>query len=445
MLKAVLWGMGALLLPLMYWMPANETKFKKNLVLEVTFPREAREDEAVQREIRSFLRWLRAVCLGLLALIVLCLLLPAADKYTVTLWSLWLLACIVLPYVPYVIFRQRLLALKEQRGWVRHRREVVVNTAALSPGRWLSPWLFLPAVALSLVPALLDREMAVMYIFFAVFCLLFWFGYRYLYRNKAEMVDENTELTKALSQIRKHNWGAMWLVSAYGMAGFSVGLFLWVRTPGLGLALTVLVTVFLCAAAVWIEMRTRRAQEKLTRDSGASWYVDEDDRWLGGILYYNPDDSRTIVNARIGINSTVNVARTSGKIIIGLTLAVLLALPFFGAWLDRQGTQDIDLELREEQLVAGVGSIAFTVQRDRIAHVRLLEELPSDLRRVMGTGLDTLLKGTFTSGETGRVTVLLDPTVGPYLLLDTTDGARYLLGTRDAAATRALYAALGGA
>jgi len=438
MMKVILWISIFWLAPLMYWMLANETRFKKNLVLGVTLPQAAREDADVQREIRGFLRWLRVICVALLLLVVPCVL-PAADRYMMTLWCLWLLAVIVLPYVPYLVYRRRLLALKGRRGWSRTQRTAVVNTSALSPRRWLSPWLFLPPVLVCLVPVLYDREMAVMYAVMAVLCLLFWLGYRYLYRNKAEMVDENTDLTKALSQIRKHNWGAMWLISAYAMAVLCLSMSLWSR-PGLGIALTLGVTAALCIAAVWIEMRTRRVQEKLTRDSGSDWYMDEDDRWIGGVLYYNPDDSRTMVNSRIGINSTVNVAHTPGKLLIGFTLLLLLALPLFGIWIDGMGTRNIDVAIQSDQLEAG----SYTIPLDHIADVQLLEELPSGLRRVMGTGMDTLLKGDFSSELTGRVKVLLDPTVGPYLLIRTTDGTCYLLGTRDASATSALYAQLAG-
>jgi uncharacterized membrane protein len=438
-MKTALWLSVFWVVPLMYWMLANETKFKKNLVLGVTLPQAARQDEAVQREIRSFLRSLRVVCIALLLLIVPCLL-PAADRYMMTLWCLWLLAAIVAPYAPYVICRRRLLELKDRRGWTQTRRTAMVNTAALSPSRWLPPWLFLPSVLLCLVPILYDRAMTVMYAAMAVLCLLFWFGYRYLYRNKAEMVDGNTELTKVLSQIRKRNWGSMWLITAYAMAALCLGMSLWTRIPWLGLSLTVLITIALCVAAVCTEMRTRRLQEKLTRDSGADWYVDEDNRWIGGVLYYNPDDSRTMVNSRIGLNSTVNVAHTPGKLVMGFTLLILLALPFFGLWMDRMSTQDINVTIGAEQLEAG----SYTVPLDRIAEVELLETLPSDLRRVVGTSVNTLIKGDFSSNQTGRVKALLDPTVGPYLLIRTTDGACYLLGTRDAAATAALYARLAG-
>ena len=41
-----------------------------------------------------------------------------------------------------------------------------------------------------------------------------------------------------------------------------------------------------------LEFGLRRAQEKLTVSSGTGWYVDEDDKWLWGLFYYDPHDRR---------------------------------------------------------------------------------------------------------------------------------------------------------
>ena len=75
------------------------------------------------------------------------------------------------------------------------------------------------------------------------------------------------------------------------------------------------------AAAVALELRLRQLQEKLTAQSGRGWYPDDDDKWIWGLFYYNPSDSRLIVNARIGVNTTVNLAKRSGKLLMAAVLA----------------------------------------------------------------------------------------------------------------------------
>ena len=71
----------------------------------------------------------------------------------------------------------------------------------------------------------------------------------------------------------------------------------------------------------------------------------------------------------------------------------------------------------------------------------LLEELPENLVRVNGTGMDTLLKGNFYSNETGNVKVILDPETPPFILIRT-DDKTYLFGTRDSEMTRQIYEVL---
>ncbi|MBR2832733.1 MAG: hypothetical protein IKE57_07410 [Oscillospiraceae bacterium] len=433
----VLWGSVFWIAPLICAMLANETKFKKNIVLGVTLPYSARDDEDVAAVLREFRRRIWIACGVLLVLVVPCVFLK--DTALWTAWGVWIDLCIVLPYVPYVIARRRLMELKAENGWVRESRTAVVDTSAVSIGRWLSPWLFLPPVLLCLVPILFDRAMLAADLMFAFLCLLFWFGYRYLYRNKAEMVDENAELTQALSRLRKYNWGKTWLVLSYAMALYCLSMLLMSVNAWLGLAVIAVVTVGICVFALRIEMRTRRMQEKLTRATGTGWYVDEDEHWIGGIFYHNPDDARTVVNSRIGVNSTVNIAHVPGKIFLVFLVLLLLALPFMGMILGALGSQEIALSVSDGAFTASAGATHYTVPLEEIEEAELLPQLPSGLRRISGTGMNTLIKGHFSADGMGSVEVIADPTVPPFLLIRTDSGRNYLLGARDPAVTRQVF------
>ena len=191
-----------------------------------------------------------------------------------------------------------------------------------------------------------------------------------------------------------------------------------------------------------MEMKIRSIQEKLTKDSGSDWYADEDDRWIFGFLYYNPDDTRTIINSRVGMNSTVNMATVPGKVIMVITALLFVSLPFLGIMLDGVSRQEIVITNTEEAVKADAGWTHYTIDQDDIVSVTLMEKLPDNFRRRVGTGLENLCKGSFVSNETGRVTVLLDPTVSPFLLIETDEGKKYLLGSRDPALTEKIYTEL---
>ena len=166
-----------------------------------------------------------------------------------------------------------------------------------------------------------------MYLLDTAMVLLCWLGYRYLFRNKTEQVDDNTTVTVALTRIRRCQWGKMWLLCAYSCAVMN-----WLAALTLysEAAMTIGLVVFMfviVGVSFSIEFKTRKLQEKLTADSGKDFYVDDDDKWIGGLFYYNPNDDRLVINERVGTNSSVNLAKPAGKVTI-----IAFALYSFAAY-----------------------------------------------------------------------------------------------------------------
>lgn len=438
----ILW-LAVLWLPiLMAGLLCNETKFKKNLVIGVTLPYPAREDEAVQRQLASFRKIQKGLAAGLILAGLLCMLVPDALWNSV-LWGTWLLVSCVAPYVVYARWNGKLKALKEERGWaVLPSSEITVDTAHITPANWQSPLLFLLPLLVSLLPLLWERVFLPVYLMDAGLVLLFYLSYRFLYRNRSERVDEDQSLTAALTAIRRRNWGRMWQLSAWMMAGLSLVFAGMGNHPAAGLAAVLLLCVGMSAAIVWVELNTRSAQERLTAESGKGAYVDEDDLWLWGIFYYNPQDSHLLVNNRVGTNSSFNLARPMGKALMGVLVALMLYLPFCLPLMDSVGEKAPEAALTENAITVSSGRTAYTMERSDLAAAEQLDTLPKDLVRVMGVGLPHLWKGDFHAPDLGRLKVCLDPTCPPFLLLTDSSGDQILLGTRDAREIPALHAAL---
>lgn len=437
MMNMILFGSMIWIPVLIAYMLINEAKFKKNIVIGVTLPKEAREDEKVLSILDTFKKQEILICVILMALGVLCMIF--VKKFSMTVFTIWILMCIVAPYIPYILTNIRLKEYKEEKGWGAQKRTVYTDTAAQRQPEPLNSWLFFPPVLISLIPLVWDHQTWFLYVLFAVLCVLFWFSCRWLYRNKPEMVDENTDVTNTLSRMRRYNWSKMWLVCSWLMAMMALCAGIDFRWSPWGMVTALVLTVFLTVYAIRIEMKTRAVQEKLTKNSGADWYVDEDDRWLYGLLYYNPDDSRVIINNRVGLNTTINIARPAGKIFIGLTALVLAALPFLGIFFDSIDTKPIDMTVSEETVEIRSGLSDYKVSIAEIDSLELREDLLTNLSRRSGTGMEHTLKGHFTSKETGNVTVLVDPTVEPYIFIQTKDGKYWFFGTRDSETTEQLY------
>ena len=432
----------------LFWLPVleaymliNETKFKKNIMLGVTFPADARDDTNIAEVTSKFKKQTIIVCVILMALIIPAYMLSNETNF-MTLWMIWILLAIILPYLPYVPAHLKLREFKEKMGWKKEDRTILIDTASVPPARWISPVSFALPTALSLLPLVFDREFWAVHLLMALSCLASWLGYRYLYRNKSEMVDRNVTLTRALSNVRKANWGKMWLMIAWFMAITSVAMFVMARSAALGTLIMVVSTVIILIVAFRIEMSTRSVQERLTKDSGGEWYVDDDDKWILGMFYYNPDDASWLVNSRIGVNSTVNIAHPVGKVLTALAVIFLLTMPLYGSLFNSFGRRKIDISISDSAVVAKSGMTTYEISRDDIESIVLTDRLPDGLVRVMGTGMPTLIKGDFTADGMGHINVMADPTVPPYVLIRTTSGKYYLLGSRDSSVTEELYSEL---
>lgn len=440
--SVILWLSMIWLPPLLGLFLRNEAKPKKNIIVGTTLPHEAQGDPAVLALTARYKRELKWVCLALM--------LPAISGVFIRdfglnmlLWMIWILVICVAVNIPYVRCNRALRRLKADRGWRREPsgQAVADLRAAAMELKWLSPLWFLPPVVMALVPLLFDRTLWWVCLMDAVLVLLFYACYRWLYRNKAEVVDGDTDRTMALTRLRRYNWGKCWLVIAWATGLFFGGLFL-VESAWLFMALLLIYIVVVVGAVVGLELRVRRLQEKLTADSGGDFYVDEDDHWIWGMFYYNPNDRRLIVNDRVGMNTSVNLARRSGQVIMGASLALLLALPLVGVWLMGMEKAPVELVVTEEAVTASHYGSAFTVDREDIASLEVLEELP-EIRRVAGTGLPSAQTGTFRSEDWGTFTCCIDPRQGPWLLIETVDGRLFLFNATDPAATETVLAEIG--
>lgn len=435
--NTVLW-LSLIWLPiLLYIMLRNETKFKKNIAVGVTLPFEGRQHPEVLARLEQFKKEELYVCIGLILLGIPGIFINFSLSFTI--WFVWMTACVVVPYIPYILCNRDLKRIKVEHGWKQPAATdtVTVDLGAIPEQKWLSPWAFVPALVLSLLTLVFDRDFAIMYLIDAALIIFFWVAYRYLFRNKAEIVDSNTTVTIALTRIRRNQWGKMWLLCAYSVALMNWLAYLTMYSPT---AMTVGIVIFmvvLLGASMHIEFQTRRLQETLTADSGKDFYVDDDDKWLGGLVYYNPNDSRIIINDRVGTNSSVNLAKPAGKLMYGILALLLVTLPLWGLLL---GNSEIKTDIGTDSILIKGGMHEYNISVDDVTDARLLTELPA-ITRVGGTGLPEFLGGDFASQEYGKLKVCLDPTSPPFVLVETEERT-YLIGTKDEALTNAIYEAV---
>lgn len=438
-------------IPLMiYAMLGNETKFKKNIAVGVTFPQAGREDPEVLAQLKRFRTAQRWLCLALVTLAAVGAFLPWSFGWSMTAFLVWVDLCVILPYLPYVRCNRALRQIKADRGWSRQgagRRVTVDLRSAATPVKELSLGHFLLPTLVALIPCLWcfrqgETAFALTLLLNAALTLSCYLFYRYALRRKSEVVDDNTDLTEVLTRLRRQHWRRLSLWTAWYLALLSLCMWGTARRPFLGMCALAVLTLVLLFLVLRQEFSLRRMQERLTADSGVGEYVDEDDKWLWGLFYYDPDDSRLIVNNRVGGNTTVNLARRAGQVLMGLTAALLLLLPLIGVWLVQVERTPVTVAVEGETLVARHMGTCYAVDLEDIETVTLVEERPR-IVRIVGTGMDSVQKGSYSSEQWGPLTACLDPRTGPWLLVETPEDT-YLFGATRAGEAEEAYRLLEG-
>lgn len=425
----LMWASIFWLAPFLGYIMTNNAKFKKNIAVGVTFIEEGKRDEEVISRLNRYKKQVKMITVVLLLAVI-----PGVfvSKFWIllTYYLVWTDVTIFIYAIPFYLCNKDLKAIKKRRGWVQHSGEKVeIDMENIPNFKEISPLLFIIPCIVSLLPLIWDRTFYVLYITSAASVLVFWFSYRYFYRNRSEKVNEEKDLTRVLTQIRHYNWSKIWIVASWMTIPLSFSGLLFISHPALALTLIFLVTAVICVEAVGIEIKLRKMQEKLTKGSGVGAIVDEDDKWIGGMIYYNPNDSRLIVNERVGMNTTLNLARTSGKVITLFLLILILALPFTGPAMNVYYKQPIKIEVTKDEVEASQGITNYRIKLSDIKNVELIDELSDDLVRVNGTSFDDLLKGDFRDGKE-NLTLMLRPNSKPFIRITDKNGKIFVFSFR---------------
>lgn len=440
-------------LPIVAALMANEAKAKKNIVIGCTLPFTAQHDPRVEELCRAYRKWVWRWFFILTAAV-----LPAFFIGRMSLSLAWMMLWVIAALVPYCVlfarYNGRLRTLKKQEGWATPYTGAVVADLGAKPeelGRPYSRWLFIPPLIISLVPCALamfsENEGErwggmILAGTFALCCLMSIIFYPLVFRQRPDVVDSDSRVNAALTRVRRYNWGKTWIAMSWLSALLALGFWLLRESAFWLMLLTLAYTAGMLYFALRAEFAVRRAQERLPRESGARDYVDEDQYWLWGLFYCNPNDRRAMINDRTGMGMGMNLARPAGKITMGLcALLLIVCLPGFSLWFIAMDYTPREARIEDGVLYFEHFTEKYEIALDEISGTELLDELPS-ARRVAGTGLDTLCEGRFDVEGYENVRISLDPGQGCYIVVLTEGGLTRIFNLMTEAETEGFYAEL---
>lgn len=401
------------------------------------------EVEAICRRFRKeMLIWL----LVLAVIPVITLPIPYMSIST-SFWLIWCFGAIVLMEIPFVRANGALRHWKAEQGYAGHQEErrlvEIRDLGALRCLRWTSflvPTLLGLAGAVAALVSVWGQPEAFgvgsVAISFALMTPIFAWAALWMDRQRQKVISSDSQVNLNYNRARRMLWKKFWIIMAWLNtalivafaaatavdAGAGIGLLIW------GTIGYTLILLLLCVEL----LRRQNKLDSAYRDKmDLVGFSDDDACWLGGLIYYNPKDCRTMVEKRVGIGTTMNMAAPGGKAMGVFLLLVLLGVLVLCAWLVRLEFTPIHLSIEGNTLVAEQLKEDYAIPLDTIEEVALVEDLPG-MVRTNGTGMTTLSKGSFRIQETGeRCQVFLNPQNDVFLRLEAGDMTYYMSGATD--------------
>ena len=204
---------------------------------------------------------------------------------------------------------------------------------------------------------------------------------------------------------------------------------------------------------IYIKKKINDLDEELNaKNKNSEIIVDDDDYWIDGMYYYNPNDSSKIVSSRFGYNMTYNLATKHGyfmgkkldKIVLIATFILLVVL------MVPAEISTISMSFSKNPPNISISSFPYSYELDYkdIENVELTDEPISFTLRTNGMATDTKCIGNFKSDKYGKCRVYLyfknkddNP---PYIVVKLKNSKfDYLIyNTKDSQSTKEVYTTL---
>lgn len=362
-------------------------------------------------------------------------------------WLIWCFGAIALMEIPFARANRALRRWKAEQGYGGQqdaRRLVEIrDLGALRCLRWtsfLAPTLLGLAGAVVALISVWGQPEAVgvgsVAISFALMTPIFAWAALWMDRQRQKVISSDSQVNLNYNRARRMLWKKFWIIMAWLNTALIVAFAAATAVDagaGMGLLIwgTVGYTLMLLLLCVELLRRQNKLDNAYRDNMDLVGFSDDDACWLGGLIYYNPKDCRTMVEKRVGIGTTMNMAAPGGKAMGVFLLLVLLGVLVLCAWLVRLEFTPIHLSVQENTLVAEQLKEDYAIPLDTIEEVALVEDLPG-MVRTNGTGMTTLSKGSFRIQETGeRCQVFLNPQNDVFLRLEAGDMTYYMSGATD--------------
>lgn len=452
---------------------SSANKPKKNMFMAVTLPYDVLESDFIKEVQKEYKSMCNKVYLLMLLTAIPCVFPFWIFKNTTVYIFYLMLWCMGFAYygiIPFKLMNRKIKAEKAKNGWFVGEKKVVycdTKTTLLKNSMPISNKYFLIPILIGIIPLILSIKnfsseniafLIVAILNLGLVILLFYIA-KVFNKNKLKTYSTDSEINFILNKTEKQMFSIYFLINAIVesliVLVFYLALFEYIDLKFLNVIVvsTLLLSSIVALGFIYIKKKINDLDEELSsKNKDSEIIVDDDDYWIDGIYYYNPNDSSKMVSSRFGYSMTYNLATKHGyfmgkkldKIVLIGTLILILVL---------MGPSEISnssISFSNDSPNISISSFPYSYELDYkdIESIKLTNEPISFTLRTNGMATDTKCIGNFKSDKYGKCRVYLyfknkddNP---PYIVVKLKNSKfDYLIyNTKDSQSTKEVYTTL---
>lgn len=410
----------------------SANKPKKNMFMAVTLPYDVLESDFIKEVQKEYKAMCNKVYLLMLLTAIPCIF-PFWIFKNTTVYIFYLMVwCMGFAYygiIPFKLMNRKVKAEKAKNGWFVGEKKVVycdTKTTLLKNSMPISNKYFLIPILIGIIPLILSIKnfsseniafLIVAILNLGLIILLFYMD-KVFNKNKLKTYSTDSEINFILNKTEKQMFSIYFLINAIVesliVLVFYLALFEYIDLKFLNVIVvsTLLLSSIVALGFIYIKKKINDLDEELSsKNKDSQIIVDDDDYWIDGIYYYNPNDSSKMVSSRFGYSMTYNLATKHGyfmgkkldKIVLIGTLILILVL------MVPSEISNSSISFSNDSPNISISSFPYSYELDYkdIESIKLTNEPISFKIRTNGMATDTKCIGNFKSDKYGKCRVYL--------------------------------------
>ena len=173
-------------------------------------------------------------------------------------------------------------------------------------------------------------------------------------------------------------------------------------------------------------LRRQRLIEKRYKKE-TSVEIDDDDNWILGQIYYNPEDKRLSIDKRVGVGTTVNMAHPVGKVIGILTILLVIFIFLELIYVGILGQTPMEVRVEDGNIICHQMKDDYCIPISDIDDITIESDSAKlKLRKEAGYDMDPKYKGKYYVNDESGCIVFLDLNTKKYMTVSS-DGKKYYI------------------